>query len=121
MNLTNQTFSREATLRGAKLCRIKRAQECSITWSIYGVRSLSQDRLTGGGRGGLLATVGLVVLSSDLLEIVVVCLEVLVLDQLYIKLGLLRLTLLVILLAVHVDGLSSDFLELSIVVSKIKN
>jgi hypothetical protein len=120
MNLTNQTFSREATLRGAKLCRIKRAQECSITRSIYGVRSLSLS-LSGGGRGGLLATVGRVVLSSDLLEIVVVCLEVLVLDQLYIKLGLLRLTLLVILLAVHVDGLSSDFLELSIVVSKIKN
>ena len=69
------------------------------------------------GRSSLLSTSGLVVLGSDLLKVVVVLLEVLVLNKLNEKLCLLGLTILLILLAIHSDGLSSDLLEFSILVT----
>ena len=69
------------------------------------------------GRSSLLSTSGLVVLGSDLLKVVVVLLEVLVLNKLNEKLCLLGLTILLVLLAIQSDGLSSDLLEFSILVS----
>lgn len=59
----------------------------------------------------------LVVLSSDLLEVSVVHLEVLMLDKLDEKLSLLGLAILIALLAIHVDGLGSDVLEHGVLVS----
>ena len=63
---------------------------------------------------GLLSAGSLLVLGSDLLEVLVVLLEVGVLLKSDEKLGLLGLT---VLLALHSDGLSLDFLELSVLVS----
>lgn len=90
-------------------------QECSLVRS--GGALLLCSLSLSSGSGGLLSTGDLVVLSSDLLEVLVVLLEVSTLGELNEKLSFLGLALLVILLAVHVDGLGSDLLEQGILVS----
>jgi hypothetical protein len=78
---------------------------------IHHVQLLSSDSLLGGG-GGLGGLV-LIVLGSDLLEVVVVLLEVSVLPEFDEELRLLSL----VLLTFHFDGLSLDLLELRVLVS----
>jgi hypothetical protein len=79
---------------------------------IHHVQLLSSDSLLGGG-GGLGGLV-LIVLGSDLLEVVVVLLEVSVLLESDEELRLLSLA---VLLTFHADGLSLDLLELGVLVS----